>query len=68
MRTGYPTALLLRRFDRDGDIHIPFLYAMSMLDAADNEDHNYHEIVVALGGSPNVIGKRVARPALRCEK
>ena len=42
------TALLLRRFDRDGDIRIPFLSAMSMPGAADNEDHSYLEIVDAL--------------------
>ncbi len=42
------TALLLRRFDRDGDMRIPFLSAMSMLGAADNEDHSYLEIVDAL--------------------
>ena len=42
------TAMLLRRFDRDGDIRIPFLSAMSMLGAADNEDHSYLEIVDAL--------------------
>ena len=42
------TALLLRRFDRDGDIRIPFLSAMAMLGAADNEDHSYLEIVDAL--------------------
>ena len=42
------TALLLRRFDRDGDTRIPFLSAMSMLGAADNEDHSYLEIVDAL--------------------
>ena len=42
------TALLLRRFDRDGDHRTPFLSAMSMLGAADNEDHSYLEIVDAL--------------------
>ncbi len=42
------TALLLRRFDRDGDNRIPFLSAMSMLGAADNEDHSYLESVDAL--------------------
>lgn len=42
------TALLLRRYDRDGDIRIPFLSAMSMLGAVDNEDHSYLEIVDAL--------------------
>ncbi|WP_295635246.1 type II toxin-antitoxin system HipA family toxin [Novosphingobium sp.] len=42
------TALLLRRFDRDGEARVPFLSAMSMLGAADNEDHSYLEIVDAL--------------------
>ena len=42
------TALLLRRFDRDGDIRIPVLSAMAMLGAAENEDHSYLEIVDAL--------------------
>jgi serine/threonine-protein kinase HipA len=42
------TALLLRRFDRNGDVRVPFLSAMSMLGAADNEDHSYLEIVDAL--------------------
>lgn len=42
------TALLLRRFDRDGEVRVPFLSAMSMLGAADNEDHSYLEIVDAL--------------------
>lgn len=42
------TALLLRRFDRDGDARVPFLSAMSMLGAADNEDHSYLEIIDAL--------------------
>ncbi len=41
-------ALLLRRFDRQGAIRIPFLSAMSMLGAADNEDHSYLEIIDAL--------------------
>jgi serine/threonine-protein kinase HipA len=40
--------LLLRRFDRDGDSRIPFLSAMSMLGASDNEDHSYMEIADAL--------------------
>ena len=42
------SALLLHRFDRDGGIRIPFLSAMSMLGAADNEDHSYLEIIDAL--------------------
>jgi serine/threonine-protein kinase HipA len=40
--------LLLRRFDRDGKRRIPFLSAMSMLGAKDNETHSYLEIVDAL--------------------
>ncbi|HEY2858548.1 MAG TPA: HipA domain-containing protein [Terracidiphilus sp.] len=40
--------LLLRRFDRDAKQRIPFLSAMSMLGAKDNEAHRYLEIVDAL--------------------
>jgi serine/threonine-protein kinase HipA len=46
--------LLLRRFDREGR-RIPFLSAMSMLGAKDNETRSYFEIVDALrqhGASP----------------
>ncbi|MGD0135861.1 MAG: HipA domain-containing protein [Bryobacteraceae bacterium] len=47
--------LLLRRFDRDGKRRIPFLSAMSMLGARDNETRSYLEIGDALrqhGASP----------------
>jgi serine/threonine-protein kinase HipA len=40
--------MLLRRFDRRGDLRIPFLSAMSLLNAADNEQHSYMEIADAL--------------------
>ena len=40
--------LLLRRFDRDSGRRIPFLSAMSMLGAADNETRSYMEFVDAL--------------------
>jgi serine/threonine-protein kinase HipA len=40
--------LLLRRFDRDGTRRIPFLSAMSMLGARDNDARSYMEIVDAL--------------------
>lgn len=40
--------LLLRRFDRDGGARIPFLSAMSMLAARDNETRSYLEFVDAL--------------------
>ena len=37
--------LLLRRFDRAGGTRLPFLSAMSMLDARDNEARSYLEFV-----------------------
>jgi serine/threonine-protein kinase HipA len=40
--------MLLRRFDRRGTERIPFLSAMSLLNAADNEPHSYMEIADAL--------------------
>ena len=40
--------LILRRFDRKDGMRIPFLSAMSMLGARDNEQHSYLEIVYAL--------------------
>jgi len=40
--------LIVSRFDRQGATRIPFLSAMSMLTAADNEDHSYLEIADAL--------------------
>jgi serine/threonine-protein kinase HipA len=47
--------IIIRRFDRDQLTRIPFLSAMSMLGANDNEPHSYLEIVDALqqyGASP----------------
>ena len=38
----------VRRFDRNGKRRIPFLSAMSMLSAKDNQSHSYLEIVDAL--------------------
>ena len=40
--------LLLRRFDREAQTRLPFLSAMSMLGAADNETRSYLEFVDAL--------------------
>ena len=40
--------LLLRRFDRDGGTRTPFLSAMSMLEARDNETRSYLEFVDVL--------------------
>ena len=41
-------ALVIRRFDRDGDRRIPFLSAMSMLSANERDRHSYMEIADAL--------------------
>lgn len=52
--SGKPV-LLLRRFDREGGTRVPFLSAMSMLDARDSEARSYVEFVDALrqhGASP----------------
>jgi serine/threonine-protein kinase HipA len=49
--------LLLRRFDRDGAARLPFLSAMSMLGASDNETRSYLEFVDVLrqhGAAPKV--------------
>ncbi len=42
------SVLIIKRFDRDGKIRIPFLSAMSMLGAKDNEQHSYLEIAYAI--------------------
>ena len=42
------SVLIIKRFDRDGGNHIPFLFALSMLSAHDNEQHNYLEMAYAL--------------------
>ena len=40
--------LIIKRFDRNAKERIPFLSAMSMLDAKDNEQHSYLELAYAL--------------------
>ncbi len=40
--------LIARRFDRQGATRVPFLSAMSMIGAKDNEPHSYLELVDAL--------------------
>lgn len=45
---GGKPVILIRRFDRAGGQRIPFLSAMSMLGANDNEQHSYLEIADAL--------------------
>jgi len=45
---GGKPVLIIRRFDRISGERVPFLSAMSMLGAADNESHSYLEIADAL--------------------
>lgn len=45
---GRRRILLSRRFDRRNNIRIPFLSAMSVLEAKDNEMHSYLEIADAI--------------------
>ena len=40
--------LIVTRFDREGKTRIPFLSALSMIGAADNEMHSYLELVDAI--------------------
>ena len=47
-RIGDKAVILIRRFDRVGSERIPFLSAMNMLEANDNEAHSYLEIADAL--------------------
>lgn len=50
------SVLIIKRFDRDNGQRIPFLSAMSMLGAQDNEQHSYIEIAYALaqnGAAPD---------------
>jgi len=49
--------LIIERFDRAKQKRIPFLSAMAMLNADDNEEHSYLEIVYSLsqyGSNPNI--------------
>ncbi len=47
-RTCEKPVLIVKRFDRSAHERIPFLSAMSMLGARDNESHSYLEIAYAL--------------------
>lgn len=56
--------LIVNRFDREHELRIPFLSAMSMLNAADNQPHSYLEIVNALvqqGAAPEEDMKELWR-------
>lgn len=53
---GGKSVLIITRFDRHGGERVPFLSAMSMLGAHDNEPHSYLEMVYALaqhGAAPD---------------
>jgi len=47
-QVGGRTVLLMHRFDRENGIRIPFLSAMSMLEAVDGKHRSYMEIADAL--------------------
>jgi serine/threonine-protein kinase HipA len=56
--------IIVRRFDRQGDRRIPFLSAMSMIGAGDNEPHSYLELMDALrqfGAAPDQDGVELWR-------
>lgn len=56
--------LILDRFDRASDTRIPFLSAMSMIGAGDNESHSYLELMDALrqyGAAPATDGPELWR-------
>lgn len=56
--------IILERFDRDHDRRVPFLSAMSMIGAGDNEAHSYLELMDALrqfGASPGSDGVELWR-------
>lgn len=56
--------LILDRFDRQGNTRIPFLSAMSMIGAGDNEQHSYLEMMDALrqsGAAPDADGAELWR-------
>ena len=49
-KAGKKNVILLKRFDRKGNVRIPFLSAMSMLNAIDNDNqiHSYLDIADAI--------------------
>jgi serine/threonine-protein kinase HipA len=58
------SVIILMRFDRNGAMRIPFLSAMSMIGAGDNEAHSYLELMDALrqyGASPGMDGVELWR-------
>jgi serine/threonine-protein kinase HipA len=61
---GEKQVLVVKRFDRNRNIRIPFLSAMSMLTTKDNQTHSYLEIVDAIrlyGSAPDQDLKQLWR-------
>jgi serine/threonine-protein kinase HipA len=61
---GDSAVLVVRRFDRRGEERVPFLSAMSLLDAADGEPRSYVEIFDALrhvASEPSTDGSQLWR-------
>ena len=55
LRIDGKDVVLLRRFDRQGEVRIPMISAMAMLDASPQDAHSYLEIAEAIqrwGGEP----------------
>ncbi len=64
IKIGKKPVLIVKRFDRVKKTRIPFLSAMSMLSARDNEQHSYLEIAYALtqnGAAPEEDMKQLWR-------
>ncbi|MBL6665080.1 MAG: type II toxin-antitoxin system HipA family toxin [Rickettsiales bacterium] len=64
IKIGKKPTLIVKRFDRIKKTRIPFLSAMSMLQARDNEQHSYLEIAYALaqnGAAPEEDMKQLWR-------
>jgi hypothetical protein len=64
IKIGKKPVLIVKRFDRIKKTRVPFLSAMSMLQARDNEQHSYLEIADALaqnGAAPKEDMKQLWR-------
>src|SRR5262249_48675347 len=57
--------LILRLFDRRGQIRVPFLSAMSLLNAADHEPHSHMQLAASLRQLPATPDAHSPHPWLR---
>ena len=55
------SVLVLRRFDRERELRVPFISAMSMLDADDRETRSYMELADALRQHGSEPGAEIGR-------